>query len=70
MMNEGHTMNVYRVELATYYNNHWCRSLWLEVNALSKDYAINHALDEARNLLDPGVDLSVKGCTYLYPVEG
>ncbi len=68
-MNEGQTMNVYRVELATYYNNVWSIML-MEVNALCEDYAINQALDQARDMLLLAVDLSVNGCTYLYPVEG
>ena len=69
MMTESHTMNVYQVELATYYNNRWA-ILLIEVNALCEDYAINQALDQARDMLLLTVDLSVNGCTYLYPVEG
>jgi len=68
-MNEGHTMNVYQVELAIHFNNLWSIML-MEVNAIREDYAILQALGDARGMLFPAVDLSVNGCTYLYPVEG
>ena len=64
-MNEGHTMNVYQVELAISLKGHWS-ILLMEVNATTEDEAIDFAVAQAE---DAELDVSINGCTYLYPCE-
>ena len=65
MMNEGHTMNVYQVELAISLKGRWS-ILLMEVDASTENEAMDFAVAQAE---EAELVVSVNGCTYLYPCE-